>query len=264
MPTLSRHFLYTFEIMEEKKLSVLATGLIALAVVLSALILGSAYKYKFIANETISTTGLAEKEFTSDLANWSAQVYVMNSDKKEAYSQLKIDIAKVREYLKNKGFADSEIVLLSVNAERTFREETTHGPNGYETIKNIPDDYKLYQYISIESKKVDLVEKTAREITDLMNEGINIDSESPNYYYSKLEDLKISLIANATENGTTRAKNIAEKGNSTLGSLKSAVMGVFQITGKHSSEDYSYGGIFNTSDKEKKASITMRLEFGIR
>ena len=96
-----------------------------------------------------------------------------------------------------------------------------------------------------------------------MEQGINISSNQPNYYYTKLEDLKLSLISNATENATVRAKNIAEKGNSTLGSLKNATMGVFQITGKTSSEEYSWGGVYNTSDRNKKASITVKLEFAI-
>lgn len=249
--------------MNLKDLSYVPNALIALAVILSAAILGNAYKYKFVSQETISTTGLAEKEFTSDLANWETQIIVTGPDKKQAYAQLKMDVAKVKNYIKNKGFADSEIVILSVQAESTYRDETYTDAHGNEHSRSIFDGYKLYQYISIESKKVDLVEKTSREITNLMDEGISLESNSPSYYYTKLEDLKISLISDATANGSLRAKAIAEQGNSSLGNLKKAVMGVFQITGKHSSEDYSYGGIFNTSDKMKKASITMRLEFAI-
>jgi len=40
-------------------------------------------------------------------------------------------------------------------------------------------------------------------------------------------------------------------------------MGIFQITGQNSNEEYSYGGNFNTSSKNKTASITAKLEFGI-
>jgi hypothetical protein len=41
-------------------------------------------------------------------------------------------------------------------------------------------------------------------------------------------------------------------------------MGVFQITGKNSNEDYSYGGAFNTSSKEKTASITLKVEYQVK
>jgi hypothetical protein len=36
---------------------------------------------------------------------------------------------------------------------------------------------------------------------------------------------------------------------------------VFQITGRNTNEEYSYGGAFNTSSKEKTASITLRVEY---
>jgi hypothetical protein len=38
-------------------------------------------------------------------------------------------------------------------------------------------------------------------------------------------------------------------------------MGVFQIVGKNDHEDYSYGGSFNTTSKEKTASITLKVEY---
>jgi hypothetical protein len=38
-------------------------------------------------------------------------------------------------------------------------------------------------------------------------------------------------------------------------------MGVFQITGKNANEIYSYGGAFNTSSKEKTASITLKVDY---
>jgi hypothetical protein len=38
-------------------------------------------------------------------------------------------------------------------------------------------------------------------------------------------------------------------------------MGVFQITGKGSTEEDSYGGINDTYSKSKTARITVRLEY---
>jgi hypothetical protein len=40
-------------------------------------------------------------------------------------------------------------------------------------------------------------------------------------------------------------------------------MGIFQITGQNSNEDYSWGGTYNTSSREKTASITMKLNYEI-
>ena len=41
-------------------------------------------------------------------------------------------------------------------------------------------------------------------------------------------------------------------------------MGVFQITGANTNEEFSAGGSFNTSSRQKKARITMRVEYRVR
>ena len=49
-----------------------------------------------------------------------------------------------------------------------------------------------------------------------------------------------------------------------MGKLKRSQMGVFQIVGQYSDEDYSWGGSFNTSSKYKTASITVKNTYKIR
>ena len=72
------------------------------------------------------------------------------------------------------------------------------------------------------------------------------------------------MISKATEDARVRAERIAENAGGRLGDLISARMGVFQITGQNSGEDYSWGGAYNTSSKNKTASITMRLEYNVK
>jgi hypothetical protein len=96
-----------------------------------------------------------------------------------------------------------------------------------------------------------------------MNKGVQFYSEAPRYYYTKMADLKIEMIRKATEDARLRAETIAANSGSELGDLESASMGVFQITGQNSNEDYSWGGAFNTADKKKTASITMRLLYEV-
>ena len=71
------------------------------------------------------------------------------------------------------------------------------------------------------------------------------------------------MLAAATADAKNRADRIAKNAGGGLGSLRNAAMGIFQITAQNSSEEFSYGGNFNTGSKNKTASITARLEFGI-
>jgi len=72
------------------------------------------------------------------------------------------------------------------------------------------------------------------------------------------------MISKATNDAHHRAQKISENSTSVLGELLSAKMGIFQITGQNSNEDYSWGGTYNTSSKNKTASITMKLNYNIR
>ena len=69
------------------------------------------------------------------------------------------------------------------------------------------------------------------------------------------------MIAQASENAKQRAENIAIKSGSSLGKLKQADLGIFQITGKNDNEEYSSGGAFNTTSRQKTAQITVRTSY---
>ena len=124
--------------------------------------------------------------------------------------------------------------------------------------------YELTRSVQIESNEVEKIEKISREVTEILNQGINFYSEAPRYYYTQLADLKIEMISKATEYDRIRAEKIAAYSNGELGALQSTKMGVFQITGQNSTENYSWGGTFNTSSRDKTASITMKLVYKVK
>lgn len=224
------------------------------------LILSNSYKYKFRSSEGISVVGMAQVDFTSDLIVWEGNFTRKSADLKTAYAKLKEDEILIRAYLKEKGIPDSEVVISSVNLQQEFK--TSYGNNG-ELISNTFSNYSLTQTVKIESNNIVKVEKISREATELIEKGIELSSMPPRYYYTKLTDLKMDLLAKASADAKQRASVIAESVGSALGNLKKAIMGVFQITGKNSNEEYSYGGSYNTSEKNKTATITIRVEYGL-
>jgi hypothetical protein len=123
--------------------------------------------------------------------------------------------------------------------------------------------YNLTQTIKLESKDVDKIELISRQITELLNQGVQFYSQPPRYYYTKLADLKIEMISKATEDARIRAEKIAANSGAKLGQLISANLGVFQITGQNSGEEFSWGGTFNTASKAKTASITVKLDYKV-
>ncbi|SJZ65811.1 SIMPL domain-containing protein [Sediminibacterium ginsengisoli] len=232
--------------------------IVAVAVLAGCFILAGAYKYKFRSAETIVVTGLAETDFTSDQIVWKGVFNRYGSDLKQAYALLKNDEAEIVAYLKGKGVADSNIVFSAVDVQKNF--QNTFDDNGRVTGSSF-SGYTLSGAVTVDSKNIAQVEAVSREVTALLQKGIEFNSQKPDYYYSKLNELKIDLLAKAAEDAKNRAETIARSSKISLGNLKKATMGVFQITGKNNNEEYSYGGSFNTTSREKTASITLRVEY---
>jgi hypothetical protein len=85
---------------------------------------------------------------------------------------------------------------------------------------------------------------------------------APNYFYTKLDELKIEMLATATENAKQRAENMAKASGNRIGFMRSARMGVFQITSPNST-DVSDSGINDTSSIEKKVTAVVSVTFSI-
>lgn len=231
--------------------------LFSAAIVIAAAFLGNAYVERSKTSGSVNVTGLGSKNFMSDLVVWEGSFSRVNKDLKIAYAALENDKNLIRNYLRSKGVGEDQIVFEAVSTS-----DLTEGK--YENGDYVGDEfigYQLRQAVKVESADVDGIEELSRSITELLNQGVKFYSSPPRYYYTKLSDLKIEMIRLATEDARVRAETIAENSGGKLGDLRSANMGVFQITGQNSNEDYSWGGAFNTRDKKKTASITMRLVY---
>lgn len=230
------------------------------AIIAAAVVLGKAYIQRSKKPQTISVTGLGKKDFTSDLIVWEGRFEAESITLTEAYAKLARDKKTIEAYLKTKGIRVDSIVFSAVNTN--IKTKSIYSSDGnYVGDESI--GYTLSQSVKIESKEVEKVEKISREVTELLNSGVKFYSDPPRYYYTQLADLKVEMISKATEDARIRAEKISEQANSELDGLVTANMGIFQITGQNSGENFSWGGTFNTSSKRKTASITMKLVYQV-
>lgn len=241
---------------------VMVAIIIGVCLFFSAVALGIAFYKSKKPAQTISVVGLAEKDFTSDLIVWNLRYDATGSSMKEAYSTLKEQNQIVKAFLKNQGITDKEIDFRDIY---TTKETEWRWDESARRSVEIFTGYKSVQRIRIQSKDVEKIEKVIRAISELYDQNINIDSDGPEYYYTKLSDLKIEMLAEASKNAHDRAETVATNAGGKLGGIKSATTGVFQITAPNSAEDsYEWGGAFNTSSKEKHVSINMRHTYYVK
>ena len=234
----------------------LISGLGALAIVLGAWLLGNGFKRK-PAGEYISVTGMAEVNFKSDEVIWHGNFNRMDADMKTVYELMQRDAAKVSAYFRGKGIKDDEITVSGLSMNKEFDYERDE--NG--SSRNVFKGYRATQYLTIKSTRLDAIEQVAKQSMELVQQGIEFNAGNTEYYFTTLADLKLDLVEKASADALNRAKKIASAAGTSLGRLKKANLGIFQITGENENEEYTYGGAFNTSSRDKKARVTLAASY---
>ena len=243
---------------ELKNIQIIILGLcISLATIASTVILSKGLlKITKFSGEVIKVTGSAEKKIISDYIVWKASFSRRAPELKSAYAMIQEDLKKVKEYLKSKGIKDEELNISPVKTKILYKKNE----KGYNT--NQIEAYLLSQDIEVRSYDVKKVGLISRQSTELINQGIEFISDPPKYFYTKLAQLKIEMLARATENAKQRAISMAKSAGNRIGAIRSARMGVFQIT-PVTSTDVSWYGENDTSSLEKKVMAVVSATFAI-
>lgn len=233
-------------------------GGVALAVglVLSSIIFGWFYTKTKKGDEAITVTGSARKRIKSDLVTWNASVNYQASQLAEAYKSLSENIPRVKQYLMSKGIAENQITISSISTQ-TLKKQTADGAETSEI-----SGYSLRQSVEVRSGEVDKIAQIARESTELINQGILIESGAPQYYFTGIGDLKVEMLGEAAKDAKIRAEKIAASTGNSIGSVRSARMGVMQITAADSTE-VSDAGISDTSSIDKDVTAVVNISFAV-
>lgn len=205
-------------------------------------------------SNNITVTGSAKQQIKSDLIVWQGTYSRQAKTAAEAYTLLAQDKVKVLKYLDGKGMNEKVRTVSSVYTLPIY--ETNF--NGV-TTNNILS-YRLSQNVEIRSNAVDEVTQISREVTELIQQGIELQSNPPEYYFTKIADLKVTMLAAATKDAKLRAEQISSNTGSKIGKLKSAKMGVFQITPLYST-DVSDSGINDISSIDKEITAVVTCSF---
>ena len=237
----------------------LFAGLVVLScsLVISAFIGSEAIGEFKQANDLLVVTGSAKRPIRSDYIIVRLSVSSQGSTAQTAYQDLKLQTKQIQAYLKNQQVPDDAITLSAIQnyaiPERTL--------NGRETGRIL--SYRLSQRIEIRSDDVERYAQLAQQANELINEGINLVSEPPEYLYTKLSQLRIEMVAEATKDAKARAEAIASSTGNQISTVRRAKTGVFQITSRNSTAVSDYG-IYDTSSLEKDITAVVSVTFGMK
>lgn len=237
--------------------TLLSAIVLGVALVAAAALGANAFERIKTSQQTITVTGSAKKQIRSDMVIWRAWVAHQSSDMRQAYADLRASMDALRAYLIQKGVPAEQIVETSI---QTYALHPTSS-SGMETSEVI--GYRLQQGVEIRSSDVDGITRISREATELIEQGIALESMQPEYLYTKIQDEKVEMLALAAQDAKLRAEQIAAATGNEIGAVRSARMGVLQITPAFSVDVSDYG-MNDTSSLDKDITAVVSMEFEIK
>jgi len=226
----------------------LASIIIGVALVVCTLLVSNTLVKVKGFGQTISVTGAAYKPITSDFGIWQATVTATATTLEAAYREVHRSMAVTEEFLQQRGFAADQYEIGSVQIMRDY--------NGDGEVIG----FRLMQEVKIELPDVKRISRLAKEVSSLIEQGVEINSYQPQYLFTGLDSLKLEMIKAATENATARAEQLAETTGRKVGAPTSARVGVFQIRPLHSQEVSSMG-MSDVYSIDKEIVSTVHVSF---
>jgi hypothetical protein len=229
---------------------VLALGLVGAALV------GSRFFLNVRHEKAIAVKGYAEADLVSDIGSFSCSVSVRATDMKEAFSKLQLGMNALVEYLRGKGFADSDILLETITTGKVNKKN-----NDGKDLNEV-EFVDASQVVQVTSTNVLLVQAVVTRVTDLIRDGFDVTVWEPEFLVSDLKEIKVKLLAEATADGYRRAVALAGNSRARVGALVSAEQGVIQITQPHSTDTSGFG-MYDTATINKTIKAIVSLEYTV-
>ena len=194
--------------------------------VLGYLLAGAAIHFKEY-ERSVTVKGLSERELPADIVIWPIVFTEASNDLGGLYASIDTSTKKIRDFLIAKGIDSSEINASTPSITDKLAQQYNNNMTKAELR------YTAIQTVTVYSPKVDLVRKVMTELAELGKQGIAFTAgdyqNQTEFIFTGLNKIKPEMIQEATTKAREVALKFAQDSNSTLGKIKQASQGQFEI-----------------------------------
>ena len=198
---------------------------IGISIVMAAVILAVGLANIITPERSVTVRGLAEREVDADLAVWNMS-FSMGENSLESMQKSILEKTEViKKYLIKHGLEESDFTVKPAAI-------TDNSLNSYMDQTKITYKFVAQQTILVRSGKIEAVKSAYADSLELVSAGIAVNQDydsKVSYEFTKLNDIKPEMIAEATKNARTAAEQFAHDSNSKVGKIKKATQGLFTI-----------------------------------
>ncbi|MFT6072453.1 MAG: hypothetical protein ACJARD_000059 [Alphaproteobacteria bacterium] len=226
--------------MKNNKNTIIIASAFAMGLVLSALILSNGVKSMKANNRFVTVRGLNEKSVKANLVVWQLNFKTTGDSLSNTQADLDKQKQIVIDFLTKSGFDKAQIQQQGIRV--IDKQANEYGNAAYNTKR-----YILSTAVTLRSDAIDLAMKTQQKLSTLIKSGVVLSDNgycgnTPNYLFTQLNDIKIDMLAKATQNARDAASQFAKDAQAKVGSIRRATQGYFSISALNSTQAGSGDG----------------------
>ena len=221
------------------------SALLATGLVVGGYLMGDGLVRMKQANRAVTVRGLAERNVTADLATWTIAYSAAAGDLQSAQAKADADTKSIRQFFTSLGFDADAIQPTGANV-------TQYTNDGITT-------FTVKQRMSLRTTDIKKAEAAVKRQFDIVKSGVQIEEGSGmSYTFTKLNDIKPEMIAQATKDARKSAEQFAKDSGTGVGSIKSATQGYFEVTARDGDGE---GGWGQSDTPYKKVRVVTTVEY---
>ena len=155
-------------------------------------------------------------------------------------------------FLSKHGISENEVELQQVQVQDLLAQS-------YRNHNVDQNRYILTQTYLVRTHNINAVDLAAKKIGELIRQGVAFSqsgSTAPTYLFTKLNEIKPDMLAEAIQNARQAAGEFAQNSGQNVGTIKRASQGVFQILPR----DQSYT-VAESQQKNKTVRVVSTVHF---
>jgi len=235
----------------------LQTLVIALAIVFAGMAIGSGIQRFRTADRSVTVKGVAERPIRADIALWPIRIVASGMDLAPTQDKIAADERAVRQFFARFGIDSSHVELLSL-------EVTDKRSNPYEGNNAASARFAVSATLVARTGEPERIRAASQSVGDLVAAGVAITSgggwgTGPTYLFTKLNDLKPAMLAEATSNARDAAGEFAKRSGAHVGGIRRSQQGLFEILPRDQAP-----GIPEGAQLEKVLRVVTTTEYELR
>lgn len=196
-------------------------GLIAIGLIGAGIAIGGGVINAQTGNRQVTVRGVAERNVTADLAILSLRFTVAGEELPGVQAKIDSDLAKVRTFLGQQGYGEDIVSVGRLEVTDTQAQSYAPSPG--------TPHYIVAQTVTVRTTDVARVAQTERALNDLVRQGVLLDFTAPTYVFTRLNEVRPEMIAEATASARSGAEQFAKDAGAPLGPIRQATQGSFEI-----------------------------------